>query len=762
MTAADPFLLPIPATSLVGREREVDQVRAILNWPEVSLLTLTGPGGVGKTRLALEVARQLRPRFPHGVVFVALASLERPDQVMPAVARALGLQESEKEAGEVIGSHLAGLQMLLILDNFEHVLSAASALGGLLGRAPDVTVLVTSRERLRLSGEHEFPVPPLGLPTPEDPVGGAVRLFRDRARAVRPDAVHSETLTPVIEDICRQLDGLPLAIELAAVRTRVLGLTELRDRLSRRLSLLTSGARDLPARQQTLRAAIDWSYALLNSEEQRLLARLSVFIGGWTLAAAEAVCGDGLDTLSSLASLVDKSLVQSDQHGSTTRYRMLEIVREYALEQLQGSLEAEAIRQAHERYFLGLSSQLDQLVRGHVHEDMGQIAAGFRQLDEERPNILAALHHAAQHRNEEALAVFAATMAPLSSSSMDSSAVPLLRGALAEVPAHSAAAGWLWYALAFLAYRRGLRDEAGRAASQSVSLFGAAGNERGLAYALQIRAFATLVSDVQGAKQDLARCLIWAQSDRDSLLGVMCLTMQATGAVIEGRRAEARAALEEALAFTQDVHNHIGRGWIWLIFAVTDLHGGHTAEAEKKLRRVLEIGHALQVVDLQISGLIGMAALVAQRGRPVQALEYWAVADTLQTARNYNAGLMHTLTSPWLSPLLARVQEPELAQALQAGQNLNVAELLQRLIQTGLPDRESLSAPPRAPTPFTLTPREAQVLGLLAQGLSNKQIAARLGSGVYTVNDQVKAVFSKLGVNNRSAATRYALEHNLS
>ncbi|MFB9990923.1 LuxR C-terminal-related transcriptional regulator [Deinococcus oregonensis] len=241
----------------------------------------------------------------------------------------------------------------------------------------------------------------------------------------------------------------------------------------------------------------------------------------------------------------------------------------------------------------------------------------------------------------------------------------------------------------------------------------------------------------------------------------MGLTMQASSLVLAGRLTEARALLEEALDWTQGIHNHIGRSWSWLILAVVELHADQPVAAEEALRRVLEVGLGLQVPDLQIGGLIGMAALLAQQGRPTQALEYWSAAETLQAARNYNAGLMRMMSLFWMAPLLARQQEPELARAVQAGQSLDVTALIGELVATGIPDEHLRPPVVRVRTPFALTPRETQVLGLLAQGLSNKQIAAQLGSGVYTVNDQVKAVFSKLGVSNRAAATRYALEHGL-
>jgi predicted ATPase len=336
--------LPADLTSFVGREQELPAVWRSLGGAR--LVTLTGPPGTGKTRLALRAAAGLAAAFPDGVHFLPLAAVADADAVLPTIVRGLGLA-GDGEPGAVLEAALRRRRCLLVLDNFEQVLPAAPRIAGLLRACPDLAVLVTSRAALRVSGEHELPVPPLAVPGPSRPSGvllsyGAVRLFVDRARAVRPDFALTAENAEAVAEVCRRLDGLPLAIELAAARVGVLPPRALLPRLASRLSLLTAGPQDGPARQRTLRDAIAWSHDLLDGDEQRLFRRLGVFVGGCRPDAAAAVADLGGEAvIAGLASLVGKCLLrQEEEPDGEPRFSMLETIREYALDREYHNLDA--------------------------------------------------------------------------------------------------------------------------------------------------------------------------------------------------------------------------------------------------------------------------------------------------------------------------------------------------------------------------------------------------------------------------------------
>jgi predicted ATPase/DNA-binding CsgD family transcriptional regulator/tetratricopeptide (TPR) repeat protein len=400
-TRPEPYTLPTPSNSLVGRQHEVAAARQRLLAPEVRLLTFTGPAGTGKTRLALAVAANLQDEFADGVYFVDLAPIREPALVARSIAQILGIQDAgDQPLVETLRDYLRPRQLALVLDNFEHVVAAAGLVADLLAAAPALKILVTSREPLHLSWESEWPVPPLALPPAwtEDPTliaeSPAVLLFVERARAIKPDFDLKEANAILVRDICIRLEGLPLAIELAAVRAKLLPLAAIHARLHQRLLLLTGGPRDSPVRHQTLRAAVAWSYGLLTSDEQAVFCALTIFVGGFTLEAAEAITElqslERPKILERLQSLVDKSLVQATNAATVDeqppRFRMLETIREFGLEQLSGSGEFEVVQARHARFYRALVGPEGGWL------PHGAVKVWLDQLEADHDNLRAVLH----------------------------------------------------------------------------------------------------------------------------------------------------------------------------------------------------------------------------------------------------------------------------------------------------------------------------------------------------------------------------------
>jgi predicted ATPase len=489
-----PTNLPAQPTPLLGRERELKDVCNLLLRDDVRLLTFTGAGGTGKTRLALQAAAELLEKFPSGVFVVPLAPVREPELIVPSIARTLGHREGGSQPlQKTLVEYLKDERVLLVLDNFEQ-LPEGSVLSELLAACSGLKLLVTSRAPLRLSGEHLYPVPPLLLPDRERPPDlrllaefEAIALFIARAQAAKPDFALTRDNAAAVAEICHRLDGLPLAIELAAARTVLLSPQAMLERLGQRLQLLTGGARDLPARQRTLRSTIDWSYGLLEEGEQSLLARLAVFVGGRTLLAAQAVCNPdhdlGPDLLDELAILVDNNLLrQESQPDGEPRFMMLETIHEYALERLRESGELAGLRSRHAEYFLALAEEAEPELGGPNQ------VVWLERLEREHGNLRAALAWGIDSApNELALRLTGALRAFWRVRGHLSEGRRWLEAALARAEDESAAPrAKALYGASVLALRQGDYGPAKAWAQESLALCRGLGDGSGAGRALQM------------------------------------------------------------------------------------------------------------------------------------------------------------------------------------------------------------------------------------------------------------------------------------
>ena len=593
--------LPRPSDSFIGRERELSWVKRLLG--SARLLTITGAPGAGKTRLAIEAGTALRREFGGEVYFVPLAAIREPELVIPAIARALDVRDDGRiPLKERLAAHVRNRRLLLILDNFEQVAGAAPLVAELLVASPLLRALVTSRQSLHVSGEHEFMLPPLALPDPDHALspGGAANdeaivLFVERARVAKAGFTLTEENVITVAEICRRLDGLPLAIELAAAHIRRLSPGALLERLDHRLPLLTRGGRDLPARRQTLRGALDWSHDLLDVADRRLFRRLAVFVDGCTLEEAEQVClleGDQpWDLLEQFASLVDKSLLQHHEVADgESRFSMFETISEYARERLHVADEAEAIRRRHARTYVRLAEEAEQALNGPR-----QIWS-LDWLEREHGNLRAALAWSIEHDSEAALRLAGALSWFWDVRNYREEGLRWLDRALQAAPVGVAGRAKALYGRGSLLLTLGEPDRARPSLEESLALYEERPDQRGAARALnQLGFLARTQGDYEQAHCDYDRSLELCRASGDHGGAGRVLTQLGRLAQLQGDWTLSRSLLEEAVPLHRQAGDRLRLGQTLRQLGILSHHQGDDDRAralmEESVQAFRQVGH---------------------------------------------------------------------------------------------------------------------------------------------------------------------------
>jgi predicted ATPase/DNA-binding SARP family transcriptional activator/DNA-binding CsgD family transcriptional regulator len=815
--------LPAPRTSFVGREREMVEVKRTLAMTR--LLTLTGAGGSGKTRLALEVARDLISAYPDGVWLVELAPLSEPELVAQEVAGALEVQERPGQPlADTLVDALGDQGLLLVLDNCEHLVEAAAQLGDtLLDSCPRLRVLATSREPLGIRGEVLWQVPPLSLPATtngKSTVEGltryeAVRLFVDRARLRLPDFGLTEENAGAVARVCRKLDGIPLAIELATARMGALAVEQVAQRLEVSLDVLKGASRSAAPRQQTLRATLEWSHNLLSGAERALFRRLSMFAGGWTLEAAEAVCsGGGIeeeDVLDLLGGLVDKSLVVAGAAaGGAVRYRMLEPIRQYAREKLEESAEAYEVRGWHTDFFLTLAEEAEPELFG------SQQGSWVERLEGEHDNLREAVSRVLERGEAEpslrfggALWRFWFTRGYLSEGIRWMERV-LVGGESAAAPARIEALegmGWLTQtqgdneraeatyeemlklsrelddkgniatalnSLGALALARGDNERSRALLEENMSVLRELEEEQNVTTTLKkyqvlgLLGILTLNEEgnyVRGAAL-WEECLALAREAGDTHRVAQALSNLGYAVLLQGDHERAMALCEEVLAFAHELGSagveYVPEALVNL--GLVALGEGDHERAAASFKEALAVSQDVGRKPTVINALEGMASLAGALGEASRAAQLWGAAEAAREATDIalppGERELHEL---YLAAARSRLGEELWEEALDEGRAMSLEEAteyaLSREDDVAAPTTPEPEDPSADQPPVALTPREKEVALLVAQEMTNRQIASTLTLSEHTVATHVRNVLKKLGLHSRNQVAARVTEH---